>query len=78
MINNAGFGKTMGNVRKHKNFKLVTTEGRRNYLVSETNYRTTKFFTENLLEKSKLCYMDTDSFIVHMKTDNIYKDIAED
>ena len=29
-------------------------------------------------EKAKLCYMDTDSFIVHMKTDNIYKDIAED
>ena len=29
-------------------------------------------------EKAKICYMDTDSFIVHMKTDNIYKDIAED
>ena len=29
-------------------------------------------------EKAKLCYMDTDSFIVHIKTDNIYKDIAED
>ena len=29
-------------------------------------------------ENAKLCYMDTDSFIVHVKTDNIYKDIAED
>ena len=26
----------------------------------------------------KLCYMDTDSFTVHVKTDDIYKDIAED
>ena len=29
-------------------------------------------------ENTKLCYMDTDSFIVHVKTDDIYKDIAED
>ena len=29
-------------------------------------------------ENVKLCYMDTDSFIVHIKTDDIYKDIAED
>ena len=29
-------------------------------------------------EKVKLCYMDTDSFIVYIKTDDIYKDIAED
>ena len=28
--------------------------------------------------KTKFCYMDTDSFIVYMKTDDIYKDIAED
>ena len=35
--------------RKHRAIKLVTTERRRNYLVSELNYRTTKFFTENLL-----------------------------
>ena len=25
-----------------------------------------------------ICYMDTDSFIVHAKTEDIYKDIAED
>ena len=100
--------------------KPVTTETRRNYLVSEPNYHTRKFFTEHLLavemkktqilmngpvylglsildlsktvmyefwydylkpkygENGKLCFMDTDSFIVHVKTDDIYKDIAED
>ena len=31
--------------------KLVTTERRRKYLVSESNYHTTKFFTENLLAR---------------------------
>ena len=29
-------------------------------------------------ENAKLCYMDTDSFIAHVKADGIYKDIAED
>ena len=49
LMNNAVFGKTMENVRKHRDIKLVTTERRRNYLVSEPNYHTTKFFTEYLL-----------------------------
>ena len=49
LMNNAAFGKTMENVRKHRDIKLVTTERRRNYLVSEPNYHTTKFFTEILL-----------------------------
>ena len=49
-MNNAVFGKTLGNVRKHRDIQLVTTERRRNYLVSEPNYHTTNFFTENLLE----------------------------
>ena len=49
LMNNAVFGKTMENVKKHRNIKLVTTERRRNYLVSEPNYITTNFFTENLL-----------------------------
>ena len=107
-------------VRKHKNIKLVTKEGRKNYLVSEPNSHTTKFFTENVLamdmrktqilmnkpvylalsildlsetvmfefcydyvkpkygENAKLSYMDTDSFIVHVKTEDTYKDIVED
>ena len=119
-MNNAVFGITIENVRKHRDIELVTTERRRNYLVSEPNYHTTKFFTETLLaiemkkteilmnkpvhlelsilelskilmyefwydyvkpkygEKAKLCYMDTDSFIVYIKTDDIYKDIKED
>ena len=110
-INNAVFGKTIENVRKHRDIELVTTEGKVNYLVSQPNYHTTKFFTESLLaiemkktdiltclfrtesilesilelskilmyefwydsvkpkydEKPKLCYMDTDSFIVYIK-----------
>ena len=49
LINNAVFGKTMENVRKHRDIKLVTTEKMINYLVSEPNYDTTKFFTEYLL-----------------------------
>ena len=40
---------TMENVRKHRDIELVTTKRRRNYLVSEPNYHTTKFSTENLL-----------------------------
>ena len=118
-MNNAAFGKTMENVRKFRDKKLVTTE-RRNYLVSEPNFHTKNFFTEHLSaieikkaempmnkpvylgflilelskilmyefwynyvkpkysEKAKLCHMDMDSFIVLIKTDHIYKDIAED
>ena len=119
-MNNVVFEKTMGIVRKHRDIELVTTENRENYLVSEPNRHTTKFFTEHWLakemrkiqilmntsvylglsvlelskaviyefwhnyvkpkydEKVKLCYMDTDSFIVYIKTEDIYKDIAED
>ena len=39
----------MENVRKHRDIKLVTTERRRNYLVSEPHFHITKFFTKNLL-----------------------------
>ena len=49
LMNNAVFGKTMENVRKHRDIKLVTTNKRRNRLVSEPNYDTTKWFSENLL-----------------------------
>ena len=120
LINNAVFWKkkTIENMRKHRN--IVTTEKKRNYLVSEPNYHTKKFFTEDLLaiemrktailmnksaylglsilnltktiiyefwydyakpkycENAKLCYMDTDSIIVHVKTDDIYTDNEED
>ena len=59
LMNNSVFGKTMKNVRKNRDIKLVASEKRRNYLVSEPNYYTTKFFTENLLaiELKKLKYL---------------------
>ena len=43
LMNNEVFGKTMENVRKHRDIKLLTTESRKNYLVLEPNYHTTKF-----------------------------------
>ena len=49
LMNNSVFGKTMENVRKHRDIKLVTTDKRRNQLVSEPNYHTTKWFSESLL-----------------------------
>ena len=49
LMNNSVFGKTMENVRKHRDFKLVTTDKRRNQLVSEPNYHITKWFSENLV-----------------------------
>ena len=120
IMNNSVFGKTMENVRKHRDIKLVTTDKRRNQLVSEPNYHATKWFSEDLLgiemekikvkfnkpvylglsileisktlmyefwydyfkpkyqNNAKLCYMDTDSFIIHIKTEDFYKDIADD
>ena len=48
LMNNAIFAKSMKNVKKHREIKLVTTERRRNYIVSQPNSHTTKFFTENL------------------------------
>ena len=49
LMNNTVFGKTMENVRRNRDIKLVTTERRTYYLVSKPNYHTTNFFTENLL-----------------------------
>ena len=67
-MNNAVFGKTIKNVRKHRDIKLVTTEKRRNYLVSEPNYHTTNFFTEHLLPmemKNKIqIAMDEPAYLV--------------
>ena len=42
LMNNAVFGKTMENLRKHRDIKLVRTDKRRNRLVSEPNCHTTK------------------------------------
>ena len=49
LMNNSVFRKTMENVRKHRDFKLVTTDKRRNELASEPNYHTTKHFSDNLM-----------------------------
>ena len=48
-MNSTVFGKTMENVKKHRNIKFVTIKRRRNTLASEPNYHTTKFFKETLL-----------------------------
>ena len=119
-MNNAIFGKTMENIRKHRDIKLVTTDKRRSKLVSEANYHTINYTSEDLslieMNKAKikmnkpihlglsildiskllmcdfwydymrpkygnhvkLCYVDTDSFIMNIKTEGFYKDIAND
>ena len=48
-MNNVVFRKTKENVRKYRDVNLVTTDNRRNYLVSEPNCHTTKLFLRNLL-----------------------------
>ena len=48
-MNNFVLGKTIKNVRKHGDIKLVTTDEKRDKLVSEPNYHTIKRFSENLL-----------------------------
>ena len=114
-MNNSVFGKTMKNVRNHRDIKLVTTNETKNKLVSEPNYHTTKNFSENLLaieikktevkinktiylgmlildisktlmyefwyfyikpkygDRVKLCYTDTNSFVIYIKTKDILK-----
>ena len=120
LMNNSVFGKTMENIRKHRDIKLVTTDKKRSKLVSEPNYHTINLISADLsiiemkkakvkmnkpiylglsiLEISKtlmyefwydymkpkyndnvkLCYMDMDSFIMNIKTNDFYKDISND
>ena len=120
LMNNAVFGKTMENVRKHRDIKLVKTDKKRNKLVSEPIFHTMKLIDNNLAiiemrkvkvkmnkpiylglsildiskitmyefwydyvkikyeDKARLCYMDTDSFVVNIKTKDFYKDISQD
>ena len=49
LMNNFVSGKTMKNIRKHRDIKLVTTDKKRNKLASEPNYHTARWFSENLL-----------------------------
>ena len=43
LMNNSVFGKTMENVRNHRDIKIVTTDKRRSILASEPNYHSTKY-----------------------------------
>ena len=120
LMNNSVFGKTMENIRKHRDIKLLTAGKKRSKLVSEPNDHTINLISEDLsiiemkktkvkmnkpiylglsiLEASKilmyefwydnmkpkyndnvkLCYMDTDSFIMNIKTNDFYEDFAND
>ena len=51
LLNGAVYGKTMDDIRKHRDTKLVITKIIRNYRLSQSNYQTKKFFQENLLAK---------------------------
>ena len=78
-MNNSVVVKTMENVRKHVDVKPVTTYV--GLLILEiSKIAMYKFYYEYVKlkhdSKAKLCYMDTDSFIIHLKTENIYDDIA--
>ena len=55
LMNNAVFGKAMENIRKHRDIKLVTTDKRRNKLVSEPNYQTMNYISEDssIIEMNK-------------------------
>ena len=119
-MNNSVFGKTMENVRNHRDIKIVTMDKRRSILASEPNYHSTKYISKDLLimemkktevkmnkpiylgqaildfsktlmyefwydyikpkygDKARLCYMDIDSFVINIKTEDFYKDIASD
>ena len=48
LLNNTNFGKTVKNVRNHRHIKLITNKTRKK-LVSEWNYHTTNFFSDDLL-----------------------------
>ena len=48
LMNNSVFGKTMENIRKYKDIKLVTTNKKRSKLVPEPNYHTINLISEDL------------------------------
>ena len=48
LMNNSVFGKTMENIRKHRDIKLVTTDRKRSKLVLEPNYHPINLISEDL------------------------------
>ena len=119
LMNNSVFGKTMENIRKHRNIKLVTNKAQYLETVMKPNFKSGVLFGENLmgcemgkikvvmkkpvyfgqaiLDLSKivmyefhydymkpkfkdpqLCYMDTDSLIYEIRTEDFYADITDD
>ena len=49
LMNNSAFGKTVENVRNHRDIKLITSDKKRKRLVSEPNYHSHKKFSEHLM-----------------------------
>ena len=120
LMNNSVFGKTMENIRKHRNINLVTTEEKYLHTVMKPNLKSGVLFGENLMgckmgkikvvmnkpvylsqaildlskivmyefhydymipkygDRLKLCYMDMDSLVYHIKTEDFYADITDD
>ena len=50
LMGNSVFGKTMENVRNHRDIKIVTTNKQRNKLASEANYHTTKYVSKKFID----------------------------
>ena len=99
LMNNSVFGKTIENIRKHRDIQLVTAD-KKIIEMKKTKVKMNKpiYLGLSILEISKilmyefwydymkpkyndnvrLCYMDTDSFVMNIKTNDFYKDIAHD
>ena len=56
LMNNSVFGKTVENIKKHRDIKLVTADKKRSKLVSEPNYHSINLIFEDLsiIEVKKL------------------------
>ena len=82
LMNNAVFGKTMENIRKHRNITLVATDEKRNKLVSEPNYHTIHYISEDLsiieMNKTKVKMNKPIYLGLFVYTNDFYKDIAND